>query len=102
MNRGGGGPDPSWHQCGSGAQKINSIYDLVSCGKYLVDEGYATKGKLAAIGTSAGSLLVGAAMNFNPDLFCAVILKVIDLQLFVISKVIDLQFPFSFCVEDGC
>ncbi|KNA12521.1 hypothetical protein SOVF_124890 isoform A [Spinacia oleracea] len=74
--RGGGGPDPSWHQCGSGAQKINSIYDLVSCGKYLVDEGYATKGKLAAIGTSAGSLLVGAAMNFNPDLFCAVILKV--------------------------
>ncbi|XP_048503592.1 uncharacterized protein LOC104896136 isoform X1 [Beta vulgaris subsp. vulgaris] len=74
--RGGGGPYPSWHEWGSGANKINSIYDIVSCGKYLVDEGYATKGRLAAIGSSAGSLLMGAAINFHPDLFCAVILKV--------------------------
>lgn len=86
MSRGGGGPDPSWHEWGSGANKINSIYDIVSCGKYLVDEGYATKGRLAAIGSSAGSLLVGAAINFHPDLFCAVILKVNDLHFYMVPS----------------
>ncbi|XP_057543119.1 uncharacterized protein LOC130821389 [Amaranthus tricolor] len=74
--RGGGGNYPSWHEMGSGPNKINSIYDLISCGKYLVDEGYAKNGRLAAIGSSAGSLSVGAAINFHPDLFRAVILKV--------------------------
>uniref|UniRef100_A0A803L7N2 Prolyl endopeptidase n=1 Tax=Chenopodium quinoa TaxID=63459 RepID=A0A803L7N2_CHEQI len=91
--RGGGGPDPSWHQYGSGVNKINSIYDLVSCGKYLVNEGYATKGRLAAIGTSAGSLLVGAAINFHPDLFCAVILKVPFLD--VCNTLMDDSLPLT-------
>ncbi|KAL9246314.1 hypothetical protein vseg_019864 [Gypsophila vaccaria] len=74
--RGGGGSDPSWHQLGSGANKMNSVHDYVSCAEYLVNEGYAQKDKLAAIGYSAGALLVGAAMNSNPALFCAAILKV--------------------------
>ncbi|KAK9676062.1 hypothetical protein RND81_11G051300 [Saponaria officinalis] len=74
--RGGGGSDPSWHQLGRGANKMNSVHDYVSCAKYLVNKGYAQKGKLAAVGYSAGSLLVGAAINSNPALFSAAILKV--------------------------
>lgn len=56
--------------------KLNSIYDFISCGKYLVDEGYVHKDCLSTIAYSAGSLLVGAAINMRPDLFCAAILKV--------------------------
>lgn len=76
MARGGGGGDSSWHKFGSGLYKRNSIHDLTSCGKYLVNEGYVCKDKLCAIGYSAGCLLVGAAINMYPKLFCAAILKV--------------------------
>jgi len=76
IGRGGGGGHPSWHHCGSGVNKINSVYDFISCGMYLVNQGYVKKDGLAAIGSSAGALLLGAAINFHPDLFRAAILKV--------------------------
>ncbi|GAB2280158.1 hypothetical protein Dimus_014795 [Dionaea muscipula] len=73
--RGGGGSDSSWHKCGSGLHKINSVYDFVACCKYMVDEGYVQKDRLAAIGCSAGSILVGAAINMHPNILSAAILK---------------------------
>lgn len=36
MCRGGGGGSVSWHQDGTMRNKINSIYDFVACGNYLV------------------------------------------------------------------
>lgn len=56
--------------------KLNSINDFISCGEYLVSEGYVHKHQLGAIGVSAGSLLVAAAINMHPELFQAAILKV--------------------------
>lgn len=76
MCRGGGGGPVSWHQDGTMRNKINSIYDFVACGNYLVSEGYVGREMLCAIGYSAGGLLVGASINMNPNLFCAAILKV--------------------------
>ncbi|KAK9266772.1 hypothetical protein L1049_012660 [Liquidambar formosana] len=73
---GSGGSGSSWHKSGTGLNKPNSIHDFVSCGKYLVNEGYVHRDQLSAIGFSAGGLLVGAAINMYPDLFCAAILKV--------------------------
>ncbi|KAF7132771.1 hypothetical protein RHSIM_Rhsim09G0121600 [Rhododendron simsii] len=73
--RGGGGVDPSWHRSGSGLHKLNSIYDFVSCGKFLVNEGYVCNDMLGAVGHSAGCLLVAAAINMYPDLFRAAIMK---------------------------
>ncbi|KAJ6357038.1 hypothetical protein OIU78_005014 [Salix suchowensis] len=72
----GGGGHSLWHKHGSGLNKCNSIHDFISCGNYLVSEGYAHKDRLGAIGFSAGGLLVGAAINMNPNLFRAAILKV--------------------------
>lgn len=74
--RGGAGADPAWHRSGSGMEKLNSIYDFVSCGKYLVDEGYVHERQLATVAHSAGCLVVGAAINMCPHLFQAAILKV--------------------------
>nr|XP_018685178.1 PREDICTED: uncharacterized protein LOC103996239 isoform X3 [Musa acuminata subsp. malaccensis] len=72
----GGGGEGSLHQSGTQACKMNSIYDFTACGMYLVNEGFVHKNKLAAIGCSAGGLLVAAAINIYQSLFSAVILKV--------------------------
>ncbi|KAJ7943291.1 protease 2 [Quillaja saponaria] len=75
--RGGGGiGDSSWHKLGRGLNKQNSIFDFVSCGNYLVNEGYVHTDQLSAMGLSAGCLVVGAAINIHPHLFRAAILKV--------------------------
>ncbi|CAI0463465.1 unnamed protein product [Linum tenue] len=71
-----GGGDSSWHESGTGLTKPNSIHDFLSCASFLIDKGYVHKGQLGATGTSAGGLLVGAAINMKTDLFCAAILKV--------------------------
>jgi protease II len=76
VGRGGGGGDSSWHKSGSGLHKQNSVYDFLSCADYLVNESYIHRDRLGAIGYSAGCLVVGAAINMNPDLFRAAILKV--------------------------
>ncbi|KAL8142306.1 LOW QUALITY PROTEIN: hypothetical protein V2J09_015338 [Rumex salicifolius] len=91
--RGGSGGDSSWHECGSGAHKINSIHDLISCSKYLMDEGYVKRDRLACIGYSAGSLVVGAAINFYPDLFRAAILKVPFLD--ICNTLLDPSLPLT-------
>ncbi|KAJ1412096.1 Peptidase S9, prolyl oligopeptidase, catalytic domain [Sesbania bispinosa] len=91
--RGGGGGGPSWHKSGCGLNKHNSIFDFVSCGNYLVNEGYIHRDQLSAIGWSAGCLLVGAAMNMYPQLFRAAILKVPFLD--VCNTLLDPSLPLT-------
>ncbi|MCD7467948.1 hypothetical protein HAX54_005659 [Datura stramonium] len=91
--RGGGGPDPSWHKSGSGMNKLNSLSDFISCGKYLVSEGYVHQQRLGAVSVSAGSLLVAAAINMHPELFQAAILKVPFLD--VCSSLLDSTLPLT-------
>ncbi|WMV28034.1 hypothetical protein MTR67_021419 [Solanum verrucosum] len=91
--RGGGAPDPSWHKSGSGMNKLNSVSDFISCGKYLVSEGYVHQHRLGAVGVSAGSLLVSAAINMHPELFQAAILKVPFLD--VCSSLLDPTLPLT-------
>ncbi|KAK6251985.1 hypothetical protein QUC31_013705 [Theobroma cacao] len=91
--RGGGGGDSSWHKSGSGLFKQNSIYDFVSCGKYLIDEGYVHRDQLGAIGVSAGCLLMGATLNMYPDLFRAAILKVPFLD--ILNSLLDPSLPLT-------
>lgn len=51
------------------------------------------KNQLAAIGCSAGGLLVGATINLYPDLFCAAILKVPFLD--VCNTMLDPTLPLT-------
>ncbi|PRQ40557.1 putative oligopeptidase B [Rosa chinensis] len=89
----GGGGDSSWHKAGSQFNKLNSIYDFVSCGNYLIKEGYVHSDQLGAIGHSAGGLLVGATINKYPDLFRAAILKVPFLD--VCNTLMDPSLPLT-------
>lgn len=92
--RGGdGGCDSSWHRSGSGLQKLNSIYDFLSCAEYLVSMGYVHQNQLAGTGHSAGGLLVGAAINMYPQLFSSAILKVPFLD--VCNTLLDPSLPLT-------
>ncbi|XP_044469239.1 dipeptidyl aminopeptidase BI isoform X2 [Mangifera indica] len=74
--RGGGGGGKTWHHDGRRTKKENSIKDFISCAKFLIQEEIVQENKLAGWGYSAGGLLVASAINYQPDLFRAAVLKV--------------------------
>ncbi|HVB32792.1 MAG TPA: prolyl oligopeptidase family serine peptidase [Patescibacteria group bacterium] len=49
--------------------------DLLTCARYLIDQGYTTPARLAAIGGGAGAILIGRAITTNPELFRAVVIE---------------------------
>lgn len=67
--RGGGEKGEAWYRAGHQATKANTWKDLIACGEYLVREGYTQSGRMAAIGGSAGGIMIGNAMVERPDLF---------------------------------
>ena len=70
--RGGGEMGRSWYLDGRLEHKKNTFTDFVAAGRHLVETGWAAPDRLAAEGGSAGGLLIGAALNEAPELFCAV------------------------------
>jgi oligopeptidase B len=74
--RGGGELGRHWYLDGKLQHKHHSFEDFVAAGRYLVDEGLTSPAQLAAMGRSAGGLLVGASVNLAPDLFAAVVAEV--------------------------
>ncbi len=71
--RGGGELGKDWHMAGRKATKANSWHDLIACAEYLVRERWTIPERTAAIGASAGGLVVGNALALRPDLFGAVV-----------------------------
>ncbi|MGB3685918.1 MAG: S9 family peptidase [Ornithinimicrobium sp.] len=67
--RGGGEMGRSWYESGRMEHKTNTFTDFVACADHLLDSGWVAPGRLAAVGGSAGGLLIGAAINLAPDRF---------------------------------
>jgi len=65
-----------WYLDGKGAVKTNTFNDYVDAGRALAELGWTSRGKLVAHGGSAGGLLVGAALNQDPDLFAGIVAAV--------------------------
>lgn len=74
--RGGGEFGKEWHEAGHQETKRNSWLDFNACAQYLIDNGYAGKGTIGAMGGSMGGVLVGRAMTSRPDLYGAVVSSV--------------------------
>ena len=74
--RGGMSKGYQWYLDGKLEKKENTFNDFVDAGRALVEAGYTSRGKVVAHGGSAGGLLVGAALNQDPDLFGGVIAAV--------------------------
>ena len=74
--RGGGEYGRDWHLAGQKGAKRNSWLDVVACAEHLVRTGYASPGRVAIRGGSAGGLAVINAMAARPALFRAVVSEV--------------------------
>ncbi|HQT86330.1 MULTISPECIES: prolyl oligopeptidase family serine peptidase [Acidiphilium] len=71
--RGGGWYGDAWHKAGMKATKINTVFDFIAAGQYLVDHHYTSPAHLAGEGGSAGGITIGGAVAWRPDLFAAAI-----------------------------
>ena len=69
--RGGGELGEDWIKDGQFPHKMNGINDAVDVADYFVKNNYTSPAKQLIMGGSAGSFLVGMAVNKRPDLFAA-------------------------------
>ncbi len=74
--RGGEEMGRQWYEDGKMMHKMNTFYDFVDCGKYLIDRHYCTPEHLYAQGGSAGGLLMGVVANIAPELYHGIIAQV--------------------------
>lgn len=70
--RGGDELGEAWHEDGMLMKKRNTFTDFIDCAEYLVAQRWTSSQRLAIQGGSAGGLLMGAVINFRPELFRAV------------------------------
>jgi len=82
----------SWYEDGKLLNKMNTFNDLIDCADYLVEKNYTSPAKLAAVGGSAGGLLMGVIVNLRPNLFKAVVADVpfVDVVTTMLDKTIPL------------
>lgn len=71
--RGGGDLGRDWHHQGTRDRKANTIDDLIAAADWLVDHGHTTREQLCLSGSSAGGLLMLAAITRRPDVAGAAI-----------------------------
>jgi oligopeptidase B len=74
--RGGQEMGRAWYENGKLLNKMNTFTDFVDVTEYLVREKYAARDRVAALGGSAGGLLMGAVVNFAPDRYRAIVAMV--------------------------
>lgn len=91
--RGGQEMGRHWYESGKFLQKKNTFTDFIACAEHLVAEKYTSSERLAAMGRSAGGLLMGAAVTMRPDLFHAVVAGVPFVD--VVTTILDEDLPLS-------
>ncbi len=91
--RGGGEMGRPWYQDGKLLRKRNTFLDFISCARALIARGWTTSDRLAAMGRSAGGLLMGAIVNLAPGLFQAVSAGVPFVD--VVTTMLDASIPLT-------
>ncbi len=91
--RGGQELGRQWYEDGKLLKKKNTFYDFIDCGKYLIEEGYTSSESMFAMGGSAGGLLVGAVINYEPLLFKGAIAAVPFVD--VVTTMMDESIPLT-------
>ncbi|WP_027964091.1 S9 family peptidase [Halalkalibacillus halophilus] len=91
--RGGSEMGRHWYEDGKMQQKRNTFTDFVAVANYLINEGYTTPGQLAAVGGSAGGMLVGAVANMAGNLFKVIVPAVPFVD--VVTTMLDETIPLT-------
>ncbi|QJX00718.1 S9 family peptidase [Frigoriglobus tundricola] len=91
--RGGSDLGRQWYEAGKMGKKKNTFTDFIACADHLVTEKYGSRDRMVIQGGSAGGLLVGATINFRPDVCKAAVLQVPFVD--VINTMLDASLPLT-------
>lgn len=82
-----------WYEDGKMMHKKNTFFDFIDCAEFLINEGYTTPKHLYAMGGSAGGLLMGAIINYRPDLWNGIVAAVPFVD--VVTTMLDESIPLT-------
>ena len=91
--RGGSDLGEQWYEDGKLLKKKNTFTDFIACSEKLIDDKYTSPNKLAAMGGSAGGLLMGAVANMRPELYQTIVAQVPFVD--VITTMFDESLPLT-------
>ncbi|MDF7775487.1 S9 family peptidase [Sphingomonas sp. AOB5] len=91
--RGGQEMGRAWYDDGHLLNKKNSFTDFIDVTRWLVANGYSKKGRVAAMGGSAGGLLMGAVANMAPEDYGLIIAQVPFVD--VVTTMLDASIPLT-------
>ncbi|MDD4606625.1 MAG: S9 family peptidase [Dysgonamonadaceae bacterium] len=91
--RGGSDMGEQWYEDGKLLKKKNTFTDFIACSEKLIEDKYTSADKLAAMGGSAGGLLMGAVANMRPDLYQTIVAQVPFVD--VITTMFDETLPLT-------
>ena len=91
--RGGQEMGRQWYDDGHLLKKRNSFTDFVDVTRFLVDQKYAAKGRVAAMGGSAGGLLMGGVANMAPQDYRVIVAQVPFVD--VVTTMLDASIPLT-------
>jgi oligopeptidase B len=91
--RGGQEMGRAWYDGGKLFNKINTFTDFIDVTDWLVANGYAAEDRVAAMGGSAGGLLMGAVANMAPEKYGAIISQVPFVD--VVTTMLDPSIPLT-------
>ncbi len=91
--RGGQEMGRQWYDDGHLLKKKNSFTDFVDVTRYLVAQKYAAPGRVAAMGGSAGGLLMGGVANMAPQDYALIVAQVPFVD--VVTTMLDASIPLT-------
>ena len=91
--RGGEEMGRDWYDTGKLFHKKNTFNDFIDVTRWLVANGYAAKDRVAAMGGSAGGLLMGAISNMAPQNYRVILSQVPFVD--VVTTMLDPTIPLT-------
>ncbi len=91
--RGGEEMGRPWYEDGRLLKKKNTFTDFIACAEHLIEQRYTSRGRLFAMGGSAGGLLMGAVVNLRPELFEGVVAQVPFVD--IVTTMLDPDIPLT-------
>ena len=91
--RGGQEMGRAWYDDGHLLKKRNTFTDFIDVTADLVKRGYAAPDRVAAMGGSAGGLLMGAVANMAPEKYRAIVAQVPFVD--VVTTMLDASIPLT-------
>ncbi len=91
--RGGQEMGRQWYEDGKLLKKKNTFTDFIDVTKYLVGQGYAAQDRVAAMGGSAGGLLMGAIANMAPSSYRVIVSQVPFVD--IVTTMLDESIPLT-------